>query len=376
MTEFVAGFDRDKPTHFHLVAVFDKNDDYRLKGKTHGLTSHAIKHYGEFDVGTVKGFVDKAINIAKQSPELYIINHKGEVIADGDKAKVMLQYKVMLNTFDLINDKIINGEKLNDTEQKIYDVIQKMKVGYLSKIKTLTSKAVDVNDVNKKSLENLIKRGAAITFMGRRQGKINRFYYDPKTTAYITASPDGKKVITMFQTNKKFVDTLKDREIYVTDNNLRQVLFRENKQLKEKVDVKTLKRDLAKLKALPLASIVATLATLKPNQIQFLQSVVNTIVRGVVENKNEVITEMPHVSYGTGDYEYVDFQIEKMGIPEEQKRTLIKSFHFGDGFYGKSKKTKKWLHFKPESVKLEKPKAGAVLLPEDWWKYATIKRRK
>ena len=247
MTDFVKG---NKASSIgHLIAVFDVNK--KIQERKHGLTSHAIKHFGEFNPATVRNYITKAIKIAKNSPRVFILNSKGEIVAEGNKAKVMLQYRVMLNTFDMINDRAKNAEKLNETEEKINKLIIQMKLDYKHMIEHLMKSAIDIDKMPTNNIEKLIERKIPVTFMGQRDSNTNRFYFDPKTTAYITASPDGTKVITMFQTKRPFKETLQSRNIYVFNDNLRKAVFGKNvktlrqiirEELKnvlfEKVDIK------------------------------------------------------------------------------------------------------------------------------------------
>ncbi|MFW5895492.1 MAG: hypothetical protein ACOCT9_01990, partial [archaeon] len=59
---FETSKDRDYPADTNSVIVFNKKDNYKIKGKTHNITSHAIKHLHEFD----KSFYDNIIDQAKQ----------------------------------------------------------------------------------------------------------------------------------------------------------------------------------------------------------------------------------------------------------------------------------------------------------------------
>ena len=90
----------------------------------------------------------------------------------------------------------------------------------------------------------------------------------------------------------------------------------------------------------------------------------------------KMITEMPHGSYKSGQIAYVDFRIEKLDLSTDEKRKITKSFYFGNGIYGKVKDSDKWLKFTPNSVESKSPKSGDTLLPDNWWRYAIIKKEK
>jgi hypothetical protein len=88
----------------------------------------------------------------------------------------------------------------------------------------------------------------------------------------------------------------------------------------------------------------------------------------------KIITEMPHGAYETGQISYVDFRIEKLDLPTAEKKEITKAFYFGNGIYGKVKNSNKWLKFTPNSVESKSPKSGDTTLPDNWWKYAIIKK--
>ena len=88
----------------------------------------------------------------------------------------------------------------------------------------------------------------------------------------------------------------------------------------------------------------------------------------------KLITELPHANYHSGNINQIDFQIEKMPISTDQKKTLAKSFLSGKGIIGKMTKTNKFLLFTPKGIGVLKhePKNKSIILPIDWQKYAVI----
>jgi len=88
----------------------------------------------------------------------------------------------------------------------------------------------------------------------------------------------------------------------------------------------------------------------------------------------KLITELPHANYHSGNINQIDFQIEKMPISTDQKKTLARAFLSGKGIIGKMAKTNKFFLFTPGGVKVLKnePKDKSMILPINWQKYAVI----
>ena len=110
--------DEDNPGNKQIV-VFKEDDKYDIQGNTHGALSHAIKHFGEFDANVLNNELNGAINYIKTLKNVILKNVNGVVIASGDNAKKQLTVNAVLNTFDFINDKVINKQELNTEETEI-----------------------------------------------------------------------------------------------------------------------------------------------------------------------------------------------------------------------------------------------------------------
>ena len=104
--------DEDSPGNKQLV-VFKEDDDYEIQGNTHGELSHAIKHYGEFNPNDLNSKLNSTIEYIKSLPNPILKNINGSIIASGDNAKKQLTPNAILNTFDFINDKILNNQNLS-----------------------------------------------------------------------------------------------------------------------------------------------------------------------------------------------------------------------------------------------------------------------
>ena len=69
-------FDSDYPGDCLETIVFSKNEKYSLNGYTHGLISHSIKHYKEFEPLVVNEYLDKVIELIRSAPCIFLIDNK------------------------------------------------------------------------------------------------------------------------------------------------------------------------------------------------------------------------------------------------------------------------------------------------------------
>ena len=103
---FAKMLDQDYPYRYDNVILFDYREKYALSGKTHGLVSHGIKHLIEFDEYFIKSILFKMKS--KLNIEYLFLFNKNNTIRQLRKSD--LTTGVLLNTLDLINDKIENRE--------------------------------------------------------------------------------------------------------------------------------------------------------------------------------------------------------------------------------------------------------------------------
>ena len=97
--------DSDFPTNDTTkFVVFNADEKYELKGRTHGLLSHAIKHLHEFAPSEVDAAVDKATARMKHESEIYL-KDGSSILSRGASVHRDLTDNVVLNTLDRINDK-------------------------------------------------------------------------------------------------------------------------------------------------------------------------------------------------------------------------------------------------------------------------------
>jgi len=191
------------------VVVFNSEEEYGDAGAdSHGLDSHMSKHWFEFSESDISTSIKKAIDLIsdyhKDNEIFFMTKGTGQIkpissisdIKNGD----------IVNTFDLINDKKFDQEKLLDIEKKIYTQAMSDSIGsYDSEADQLMSSAVDVSDAEMQSMEKLIetlKNNSAIKFKATYQGQEKTYYYEIKKTAIIAQLDDGS-IATLFRLRNK-----------------------------------------------------------------------------------------------------------------------------------------------------------------------------
>jgi hypothetical protein len=187
------------------VAVFDMETDYKKEGETHGGVSHSIKHYMEFDSSGAQQAIRQAASIVSGFDKVFIKKHgRPDVVAQGEQAKQLVDQNsgIMLNTFDMINDKMLNKISLNDSEQKLLPIIKDI----FSKYKQLAENQLsDASDIDKLSDVNqilkLLNAGNTVRFTAK-YGESEKIYaLNPKNTAIVSYM--GGKVSTFFKIDKQ-----------------------------------------------------------------------------------------------------------------------------------------------------------------------------
>jgi len=96
--------DQDYIVKGKVVIIFDDEDDYKRKGMTHGLKSHAIKHGMEFNPSHYNNLLDKMRDYIEKT-NYRLLNRKGDIISG-----LQIGRNMLINTLDRINDKIVKGK--------------------------------------------------------------------------------------------------------------------------------------------------------------------------------------------------------------------------------------------------------------------------
>ena len=198
---FYNGPDEDTPGNKQVV-VFKEDDKYNIQGNTHGELSHAIKHFGEFEPNILNDALNNAIEYIKTTPNPILKNINGDDITTGDNAKKQLTPNNILNTFDFINDKIINKQELTPEEKEIENkFLTKLNNEYNKLIQNYINDGVDINNMNEDEIKQLIKSNKKIKFNASYKENKNEYILDPSTTGLL--SKQGNNVFTLFRIDKR-----------------------------------------------------------------------------------------------------------------------------------------------------------------------------
>jgi hypothetical protein len=219
--------DEDSPGNKQLV-VFKEDDDYKEQGNTHGELSHAIKHYGEFNPNDLNSKLNSAIDYIKSVSNPILKNINGDVIASGDNAKKQLTPNAILNTFDFINDKILNNQNLTPEEKEIKDkFLDELNNSYNKLIQDYISSGIDITNMGEDEIKKLMDSNKKISFKGKYKGSNTEYVLDPSTTGLL--AKQGNNIFTLFRIDKKGNDLNKvgayfSRGVEIPNSGLKNIL--------------------------------------------------------------------------------------------------------------------------------------------------------
>ena len=145
--------DQDYVSGSTTVIIFDKDDTYKLEGKTHDLESHAIKHLLDFE----PTFVSSIFSTLKKLWEkegFFILNRKTKKVV---ASRAVSNIKLFINTLDRIHDKKNLRGTLTKEEIKTLPYIEKIKNKYADIINKTTDNSISIDNMNKEDIESIIK---------------------------------------------------------------------------------------------------------------------------------------------------------------------------------------------------------------------------
>ena len=146
--------------------------------------------------------LNQALEKAKEFNNFILKSTKSGEAIDGDEAKNAANTNAMLNTFDLINDKLKNNKPLNDEEKQLESIISPLNAEYQKLVDSYMSSAVDIENVQDAAkIKQLLDAGKLVKFIGAYKGKPVQYFLNPSNTG-IVAYKDGK-VATLFRIDKK-----------------------------------------------------------------------------------------------------------------------------------------------------------------------------
>lgn len=150
--------DIDYPAGTRKVITFRENEPYVIRGKAHDLRSHAIKHLSQFDESYMSKMVKDAVNVITNY-DYWVKNGERDLFRHSiDKVEV-------INTFDMINDKIHFGEELLEPEEKLKFIIKKISNRYEEIISHFIRNSNYIGpDSSKHEIEGLVLNKSKIKF--------------------------------------------------------------------------------------------------------------------------------------------------------------------------------------------------------------------
>ncbi|MFW6030309.1 MAG: hypothetical protein ACOCRO_08660, partial [Halanaerobiales bacterium] len=151
--EFGKSRDQDWPSRSKSVIIFDKNDTYKIKGKTHDLTSHAIKHLEEFDSQYFNSIITDIQNYLN-GKDFFVLTKKNKDVKKSESNSK----NIIINTLDRINDKIVHNEKLTEEEKVLSKYLDKISKKYEQFIENMISESIDVDSYTLNQLKELNKK--------------------------------------------------------------------------------------------------------------------------------------------------------------------------------------------------------------------------
>lgn len=207
LNEFKRSSDSDYPASSKLVVIWDENDDYKKKGKTHALASHAIKHGDEFFPSEFERIIYGCLKYILTTEDYTLINKKGNTVDS------KITNDVVVNTLDRINDKKMRKEKLTKEESYIYkNFISELKNLYNNKFEEFINSSIDITDFE--YLEEIMTLWGR-NMMLRTNGKHTLFFNVQNYSFAMREKKKGRS--TMYK--MRSADKLKDKLMKFEYNN-------------------------------------------------------------------------------------------------------------------------------------------------------------
>ena len=184
------------------VIVFGQDDSYDVSGETHGRDSHTIKHHVEFFPDQIRETLNNTLNFIKGiEQEVHVI--------EGGKTQPIKKEQInlgdLLNTFDFINDKKINGESLKDIEAQIYKKYMLPLISqYDGMADEMMSSNIDVSNAAVETREKLVlllSKQPIIKFKAVYSGQEKEYIVNVANSAMVALA--GGRVATLFNRLKK-----------------------------------------------------------------------------------------------------------------------------------------------------------------------------
>jgi hypothetical protein len=206
LNEFVVGKDSDYPSNDKRVIIWNKKDSYTLKGKTHGLLSHSIKHLKDFNPSFFNNILAKLSNYIKTTDFFILLNNS---VKKEEFSKI--PDEIMINTLDRINDKIMLKEPLTSEETEINEKFNNpLKSRYSEVFDKIVNNAIDTDKLSLPEILKSIKEKKTLKVVTTE----NKIYYVNFIELFMGIVKKGKGRTTLFKISS---DKAKSKE-YILRN--------------------------------------------------------------------------------------------------------------------------------------------------------------
>ena len=186
--------------------VFNADETYEVKGNTHGLLSHAIKHLAEFSASDVDRVLMQVIHRIDKEQEIYMKDGHA-IIMRGDGVKHALNRHIILNTADRINDKFENRDRLERVEADIIGLLKPLGQKYEQLAKAISTGVPRIDQKTPAEIVSMLRSGDRIAFGVQGSHGLATYYLHPKTTGLVITN--GSEITTFFKIVKKS-DSIKE----------------------------------------------------------------------------------------------------------------------------------------------------------------------
>ncbi len=197
--QFANAKDQDYPMKNSGVMFFDKQDEYKVKGKAHNLASHAIKHLRDLKRNEYYNIINDILS--------YI-----ETIDYTSQAN-KINSGTVINTLDRINDKIHFNEKLTKEEEIIKSYIEKLENIYRSMAANFTRYYITSENI--KNNENIFSLDKVVKFKVLEKGtdKPSTHYLNFKTLNFAVQRNDKIRSFYPLDSKKEILGKYKKNKI-------------------------------------------------------------------------------------------------------------------------------------------------------------------
>lgn len=193
--------DQDFPGGILKTIVFRRGEKYESEGYTHGLVSHSVKHLRELEPAYVKEKLGVVAGIIKKAPQAYLLNSDGSITARQKEASDSINQGILLNTLDMVNDKIINHLFLTPPELEIKRVLTELSDRYMALINAMVARSADIAVVP--HIDAFAAGGGVLRFEGRYRGFCYTYYLDFSNSALLVRRKDNHGTLnTCFRIDK------------------------------------------------------------------------------------------------------------------------------------------------------------------------------